>query len=128
MYFQIRIENKVGKKLHQFRSGCEADIARILITLFRFINWSNMNINKEIELCQFINWNSVYIKFVLHQLPTRCEIGVTFFQLYFLFVFDSTVIPFVIFPKKWTFYKFSVGGTWQRPTVWTINIYIHYFW
>ena len=22
-----------------------------------------------------------------------------------------------------TFYHFSVGGTWQRPTVWTINIY-----
>ena len=26
-------------------------------------------------------------------------------------------------PKKRTFYHFSVGGTWQRPTVWTINIY-----
>ena len=39
-----------------------------------------------------------------------------------------TVIPFVIFPpKKRTFYNFSVGGTWQRPTVWTINIYRHHY-
>ena len=30
-------------------------------------------------------------------------------------------------PKKRTFYHFSVGGTWQRPTVWTIHIYRYHF-
>ena len=38
-YYQIRIENKVGKKLPQLRTGCVTGVIRILITLFRFINW-----------------------------------------------------------------------------------------
>ena len=33
----------------------------------------------------------------------------------------NTVIPFVIFPNSGLL-SFSVGGTWPRPTVWTINI------
>ena len=38
-----------------------------------------------------------------------------------------TVIPFVIFqPKSGLFIIFS-RGTWQRPTVWTINIYRYHF-
>ena len=49
-YYQIRIENKVGKKLPQLHTGCLTSITRILITLFWFINWPNRNINGEIEL------------------------------------------------------------------------------
>ena len=30
-------------------------------------------------------------------------------------------------PKKRTFCHFSVGGTWQRPIVWKINIYRDHF-
>ena len=50
IYYQIRIQNKVGKKLPQLRTKCVTSVTRILITLFRFINWSNRNINGEIEL------------------------------------------------------------------------------
>ena len=50
LYYQIRIENKVGKKLPQLRNGCVISVTKILITLFRFINWPNRNINGEIEL------------------------------------------------------------------------------
>ena len=39
----------------------------------------------------------------------------------------STVIPFVIFPQKADFLAFFSRGTWQRPTVWTINIYRYHF-
>ena len=46
----MRIENKVGKKLHQLRTECVTDITRNLITIFRFINWQSRNINVEIEL------------------------------------------------------------------------------
>ena len=49
-YYQIRIENKVGKKLHQLRTECVTGVTRFLITLFGFINWPNRNINGEIEL------------------------------------------------------------------------------
>ena len=49
-YCQIRIENKVGKKLPQLRTRCVIGVTRILITLFIFINWRNRNINGEIEL------------------------------------------------------------------------------
>ena len=49
-YYQIRIENKVGKKLPQLRTGCVTSVTRILITLYRFINCPNRNINGEIEL------------------------------------------------------------------------------
>ena len=49
-YYQIRIENKVGKKLPQLRTRCITGVTRILITLFGFINWPNRNINGEIEL------------------------------------------------------------------------------
>ena len=50
IYNKIRIENKVGKKLPQLCTGCVTGVTRILITLFRFINWPNRNINGEIEL------------------------------------------------------------------------------
>ena len=40
IYYQMRIENKVGKKLPQLRTGCVTGVTRIQITLFRFINWS----------------------------------------------------------------------------------------
>ena len=49
-YYQIRIENKVGKKLPRLFTQCVTGVTRFLITLFRFINWSNRNINGEIEL------------------------------------------------------------------------------
>ena len=49
-YYQIRKENKVGKMLHQLRTRCVTGVTIILITLFRFINWPNRNINEEIEL------------------------------------------------------------------------------
>ena len=49
-YDQIRIENKVRKKLPSLCTECVTDVARILVTLFGFINWSNWNINGKIEL------------------------------------------------------------------------------
>ena len=48
-YYQIRIENKVGKVTPVTHWMCNF-VFRILITLFRFINWPNRNINGEIEL------------------------------------------------------------------------------
>ena len=37
-YYQMRIENKVRKKLPQLHTRCVIGVIRILITLFRFIN------------------------------------------------------------------------------------------
>ena len=53
-YYQIRIENKVGKKLHLLLTRYLTSVTRILITLFRFINWPNRNINGEIELANLL--------------------------------------------------------------------------
>ena len=39
IYYQMRIENKVGKKLPQLRTRCVTGVTRFLITLFGFINW-----------------------------------------------------------------------------------------
>ena len=50
IYYQIRIENKAGKNLPWLRTRCVTGVTIILITLFRFINWTNRNINGEIEL------------------------------------------------------------------------------
>ena len=50
IYYQIRIENKVGKKIFLLHTGFVTCVIRVLITLFRFINWPNRNINGEIEL------------------------------------------------------------------------------
>ena len=58
IYYQIRIENKAGKKLPQLRIGCVTRVIRILITLFRFINWPTRFLHLYL-VGQFINLNSV---------------------------------------------------------------------
>ena len=57
-YYQIRIENKVGKKLPQLCTGCVTGVTRIIITLFRFINLPNRYKWRN-QVGQFINLNSV---------------------------------------------------------------------
>ena len=64
--------------------------------------------------------------FIRHALFQHMKIEILE-ELNFSSIQGYTVIPFVIFPQKADFLAFSVGGTWQRPTVWTINIYRDHF-